>query len=446
MPFDYFVLIPDETGERVLITPTESGWSLPHLAIADNFWWQDVGPVNRAAREQLDLGATTLCCFRIIHDAAAQAVRHVFALEPQQWNGHLPENGRWVSAAELEGVNLSVPEQRATIADWLTQSTDAVPWYRPGWQAEPLHWAREQLAGLGFALIGEPVQVRSWERSSLWHFPTANGLVYFKAVAEAFGYEPKLSQALAEWATEHVAPVLAVEPERRWLLMGGAGQNSLLRDRDPAHWEAALRQYAQLQIALSPRVDDLLALGVPDRRLETLPGYIEALLADTAALKNSPTGLADDEIASLRRCEPELHAACRALAASGIPASLEHGDFASGQIMAVPNGGYRFIDWSDSSLSFPFFSLLFFWAELEGSFDDLTGVPERLRAAYLEPWTAFASVSELVELYQLAMRVAPLHHALIYHRTILPTMKVKWEMECMVPYYLRIGLRGQGCP
>jgi len=53
---------------------------------------------------------------------------------------------------------------------------------------------------------------------------------------------------------------------------------------------------------------------------------------------------------------------------------------------------------------------------------------------------AYASTRELVELYELAMAVSPLHHALIYHRTILPSMVMKWEMERMLPYYLRLAL------
>ena len=67
----------------------------------------------------------------------------------------------------------------------------------------------------------------------------------------------------------------------------------------------------------------------------------------------------------------------------------------------------------------------------------------RLRQAYLEPWTAYAPMSKLAALYALAQKVAALHHALIYHRDILPHMQARWEMERMLPYYLRILLKGR---
>jgi hypothetical protein len=443
MTSTYYALIADPAGKHILMSPTESGWTLPRLSIAEDFWWQDVGPVNRAAHAQWGWRVNTLNCVQIIGVEGDEAAKLIYALEPQALNGYTPDGTRWVEADAVRTLTLVWPEQQDLIAIWLaSQTTTAVPWYRPGWRAGALRWAQEQLTQRGLALSAEPEQVRAWERSALWRFHTTGGRFYFKAVTETFAHEPRLSQALGKWLPHDCAPVLAIEPTQRWLLLGDAGPRSLLRDRDATKWEAALRQYAELQIALTSRVNDLLALGVPDRRLEALPERLETLLADTAALKNSPAGLSDDEIVALRKRQPEqLLDACRALAASPIPASLEHGDFASGQIIADANGAYKFIDWSDSSVSFPFFSLLFFWAELQGELDRPTEARLRLRDAYLEPWTAYASRRELLELYELAMAVSPLHHAIIYHQSILPRMAFKWEMERMLPYYLRLAVR-----
>jgi len=433
MTSEYYALISDETGSRVLATPGDAGEMLPQLNIQESFWWQDVGPVNRAAREQLDITATTLCCFRLIGDEGMAGSRFYYAMEL----GEDMANGQW---AEAEALTL--PEQRAIAAEWLTQLPKVgVSRYRPGWRDNALRWVGDQLAGHGPTLTAAPEQVRSWERSSLWRLHTTRGTFYFKAVPEMFGSEPVLSQKLAEWQPAHCPPVLAIDETRCWMVVGDAGQHSLLRDPDTARWEAALRRYAGLQIALTKHIDDLLSLDLPDRRLETLPDRINALLADTVALKNSAVGLSEEEIATLRAAAPEFEAACRELAASGIPASLEHGDFAPGQIMFDDEGEYKFIDWSDNSISFPFFSLLFFWSELKGELADASKARLRLRDAYLEPWTKFAPMPELVRIYELAQRIAPLHHALIYHHWILPGMAARWEMERMLSYYLRISLK-----
>jgi hypothetical protein len=438
MSAQYFALIADETGERLWLRPADSKWSPPRLAIAEKFWWQDVAPINRAAREQLGLAATTLSCVRILGTEAGGQLFYV--LEPQRSNGGLPSGGRWIGPDSLDTLAFACPEHRAIIADWLNSST-TVPWYRAGWREGALNWASEQLTRLGRPPVEEAEQVRSWERSSLWRFRTASGAVYFKAVTETFAHEPRLTQALAAWHPGWFPPVLAVEAERRWMLMGDAGEQTGQTHKDVARWEAGLRVYAEMQVALAERVNDLLLLGTPDRRLNLLAEHIEALAADTAALKNSPAGLSDQEIAALRQRLPEVLAACRALAAGPIPATLEHGDFAPGQIVCGYDGGCRFIDWSDCSVSFPFFGAQFFWDELEGEVENAAEARLRLREAYLQPWAAYAPRRDLMEIFELAMRVAPFYYAAIYHRAILPRMAHKWEMERMLPYYLRIALR-----
>ena len=95
-----------------------------------------------------------------------------------------------------------------------------------------------------------------------------------------------------------------------------------------------------------------------------------------------------------------------------------------------------FIDWSDCSVSHPFFSL-YFLSDTDIRLPDVPNVRERLRDAYLQLWTAYEPLPRLIEAYDLAMKLAPLHHALIYQRHILPSMQNQWEMNNMIPFYLR---------
>jgi hypothetical protein len=94
-----------------------------------------------------------------------------------------------------------------------------------------------------------------------------------------------------------------------------------------------------------------------------------------------------------------------------------------------------FIDWSDCSVSHPFFSL-FFLTDTDIRLPDVPNVRERLRDAYLQLWTAYEPMPKLIEAFDLAMKLAPLHHALIYEWHILPQMQNQWEMDNMIPYYL----------
>ncbi|NTU85900.1 MAG: phosphotransferase, partial [Chloroflexales bacterium] len=180
---------------------------------------------------------------------------------------------------------------------------------------------------------------------------------------------------------------------------------------------------------------------VPERPLDTLSARVTPLLADTAAtLPHSPAGLSDEARARLRALTPRLRAMTDELAAYGLPAALEHGDFWAGQVV-VGASGFGFLDWSDSSIAHPFFSLLLFLVEIEDFFPRVSGVRERLRDAYLEPWAAVAPGASLAPAFELAQPLAALHHALTYHSVVLPNIEVKWEMELMLPFYLKMALR-----
>jgi hypothetical protein len=83
-----------------------------------------------------------------------------------------------------------------------------------------------------------------------------------------------------------------------------------------------------VQIDLSARTSDLLALGVPDRRLTLLPTLYEQLLDEqTALLIGQPDGLTADEYTRLRSWIPQVQALCTELAQYNIPMTLHHDDF-----------------------------------------------------------------------------------------------------------------------
>jgi hypothetical protein len=221
--------------------------------------------------------------------------------------------------------------------------------------------------------------------------------------------------------------------------MAEAGSQPLIAYPEIERWEGALRDYAGMQRVLAYHVDALHAVGVPYRGVPWLRSGLARLLADTGTLTRGRAGLSPDEIVTLRAREPELEAACTTWERSGVPISLEHGDFSPWQVQ-IDRDSCRFLDWSDSSLAPPFFSML---GVLGESAAGLPGVPDatsRLRDAYLSGWTGLASPHVLQHGFELAQRLAPLHHALIYYVDILPAMEQRWEMEPMLTHYLRMLL------
>jgi hypothetical protein len=310
-------------------------------------------------------------------------------------------------------------------------------WLEPEWRGEAEAWIREH------ARVSGPIEqphVYPW--ATVLRVPTAEGDLWFKATTpEIHGFEPRLTAILAEVFPDRVTELTALDAERGWMLMRDAGTR--LRDlAEPpsrlSRWEEILPLYAEIQIALAPRADELLALGVPDERLAGIPAKVEALLEDDRALmlgeSDELTAAQRDE---LRRRMPELRALVEELKAFGIPETIQHDDFHDGQVF-VEHGRYRLLDWGDSCISHPFHTLTVTlraaaWKHgLEPGSDELS----RLRDAYLEPFGAPAEAADL------AYRTGTLARALAWHRYLAaaPADERDPEDAESVPYGLRLYL------
>ncbi len=391
---------------------------------------------------------TTLRCVRTDYDPETERVRRVYELEahPPAWTP--PAGGRWTGEGEVRGIPMAEPDERAILQGWFAEArvgggpARRPPWARRGWFDVAAGWMKTQLRGLTHVPVAPIEQLRAWERSCLLRACTAAGPVYLKAVPKLFAREPRLTRELAARHPARVPRLLAVDDERGWMLMADFGGRGLDRVPEVARWEEALRRYAALQIDSIGWRDRLITLGCPFRPLEDLAAGIAPLLGDTdALLLDRDGGLTSDQIVNLRALAPQLEAACAELAGYAPPYALEHGDLHPANIIATDDGDILFFDWSDSSVAHPFLSLVRdFFAEAARVLPDVPDLRARLRDAYLEPWTAFAPPERLVAAFELAQALAPLHYAVGYHRFILPRLGARWEMERMLPYFLKMLL------
>jgi hypothetical protein len=255
-----------------------------------------------------------------------------------------------------------------------------------------------------------------------------------------FGCEPALAAWLYARYPGSFPVVLDSHPGEDCVMAAYEGQ-SLMEQPDLALWQRALAKYAGLQVDLIAHGDELRALDLPERGPDWMDAHTDELLADDAALKSGISPLTDEEIHHLRSLAPRLHAACGALAAYNIPFSLEHGDLWTGQIVAQSAGSFLFTDWSDCAITHPFFSLPFFLAEVEKELPAEPDARRKLREAYLSAWAAFESPARLLEAESYAQFLSPWYTTLRYYLDILPYMEIRWEMENMLAYNLRLLLR-----
>jgi len=235
--------------------------------------------------------------------------------------------------------------------------------------------------------------------------PVAGGVTWFKACAPVQAFEPRLTAELYGRWPDRVTEVLAVDEGRRWMLLGDAGIAVGGRGNPPEAWLKALPMYAELQKGETAYALDHIGHGVPDLRMAVLPEGYERLVA-------SELPLAKEDVKRLRDYSPRFTDRCAALAELGIQESVQHDDLHMGNVYS---GGdkLRIVDWGDSSIAHPFFSLLVTFRFLE-EFNHL--VPDdswfrRLRDAYLEPWGR-----GLQETFEIAIRIGWFAHAIAWTR------------------------------
>ena len=334
-------------------------------------WWQEVRPVVERAREVAGIDVTVL---RLLHADSpagaggqvtylAEVAAPVSGLAP--WPEPLPDHPRRLSYA------------------------------RPGGPAADLEWADATLGDLGRPLTSAPRQVRSWNLSSLWRLPTARGAVWLKVVPPFFAHEGAVIAAL----DPAVVPPLLAHDGPRVLLDEIAG-----RDLYGATGHMLLRMVTVLvglQAQWVGRCAELRAFGLPDWRGEPF-----ASLA-AAALDRTADQLAPATVRTCAALVASLPERFVAIAACGVPDTLVHGDFHTGNLMGDETS-LTLLDWGDCGVGNPLLDRAAF----------LPGVPpnERsdVRAHWDDAWRAAVPGSDPARADELVRPVAALLRAVVY--------------------------------
>jgi hypothetical protein len=241
--------------------------------------------------------------------------------------------------------------------------------------------------------------------ATVMRVPVASGVAWFKVCAPVQAFEPRLTAELyARWP-DRVTEVLAIDEARRWLLLGDAGIAVGERGNPPEAWVEVLPLYAELQKGEMAHALEHVGRGVPDLRMVALPAGYQRLLAHELPLSR-------DDVNRLRDYGPHFTELCAALAELGIQESVQHDDLHMANLYS-DGGKLRVVDWGDSSIAHPFFSLVVTFRFLE-EFNHLAPDDSwfrRLRDAYLEPWG-----SGLEETFEIAIRVGWFAHAIAWTR------------------------------
>jgi Phosphotransferase enzyme family len=335
-------------------------------------WWQEVGDVVAGARAAYGIDVVVL---RLLSAERSQ-----------------PPGGEVTYLAEYDGPPppgcLRKAEDRA---GWTAPDRLRMPWANPGGPAASLAWARQALGGNGVA-----VQRRTWNLSAIWRFPGA----WLKEVPPFFAHEPAVLGWLGTWLPGVAPRLLGADGGARMLLEDVPGTDRYDAGLDETI--AMLDDLFRINGAADGRIEELLAMGVPDRRAEPF------IRAAREAVDHWAPRMAPEPRTSLARLVDGLPERFAALAACEIPDTLVHGDFHRGNVRS--DGATRAIlDWGDSIIGHPAADILTLADRAPSEYQ------QPLRTHWCNQWRSALPTSRPEQALKLMQPLHPLRGAIIYH-------------------------------
>jgi hypothetical protein len=367
-----------EIGRRARAVLVHRGQVLGALPPVDLVlpWWPEADDLVTAVRERDGLEITVL---RLLSTAADGV-----------------SGGDVTYLAETDRHPLVTLE--AWSGDPLVDEPLRQSWARPDGPAELLAWADQRLAAAGLERTGPAQQMRTWNLSALWRIPTGGGRVWLKAVPDFFAHEG----AVIDWVGVPVAPRLIDFEAGRALLVDIAGPANH-EVRDPAALAPMVELLTDLQRRGLTRCVELIAMGVPDRRLPTVVDRAAAVVEGWGS------ALQPAERRSLAAVVAGLPARVAAIADCGVPDTLVHGDFHAGNVAGRP-GGYVILDWGDSFVGHPLLDELAFVERLPPA------VQVAARGWFVDAWRRAVPGSQPARAIELLEPLVSLEAAAMYAR------------------------------
>lgn len=270
-------------------------------------------------------------------------------------------------------------------------------------------WLDDRLAAAGLRRTGDITCPHDRPWSTVHTAQTTGGPVWLKAPGTGTVFEVALYDLLSRVVPDRILRPIAIDLDRGWVLLPDGG--TTIGDAGTGIVDAlvaVLPQYGQLQRDLAPHTGALLSFGVADMRPEIMPDRFDEAV--------SAVGDGLDDVRAMRGTYAGW---CARLAASPVPASIDHNDLHPWNVF-LDGDRASFYDWGDAVVAHPFASMLVTAAAVRrhvGVAQDDPAV-RRIRDAYLEVWSDLLPHRQLVAELELACWVGKVARALTWERAL----------------------------
>ncbi|CAM2876597.1 Predicted phosphotransferase related to Ser/Thr protein kinases [Legionella steigerwaltii] len=285
-----------------------------------------------------------------------------------------------------------------------------------------LKWATDYLISKGYFLQRLPEIVLETPWSNVIRFSTSKGDVYLKQPAPSLAQESKITQFLADQCHASVPIVIAANDELHCFLMHDAGKplrEYLKTEFQPDLLCQAILQYTAMQRSTEHHIESLLALGVPDWRLDKLPKLYDHMINQETFLKTE--GMTDKELQILHDLSPQISEEIESLSQCQIPETIVQSDFHTNNILINPNTKkLTFIDLGEIVITHPFFSLQTFLRQAitHHGIKEFDQIYHQLQETCCENWLQLTTKKQLFDGFMLAKKLWPIYSALVFYRIL----------------------------
>ncbi|MCP4640529.1 MAG: hypothetical protein GY851_08855 [bacterium] len=398
---DLRFLMARHQDTEVLLLPGGDGCTLPVYdePVPQNVGFSDPTPFNDWFGERF--GVRVMRRYALDHEGTDAAVFVVESLSP---DAPEPEGASWMRASDLDSTTFAREEHRVFLRDWFASSGESatMPWAKPGGHEDAFAWMDRVLEEHGIQRQGPAAQVKNAYVSCVFRCPTTGGDVYLKTLPSLFVREIQIMEKLAEWGIAELPDLIAADADRGYMLTRDMGGCDLADCFSLELLIEAARRTAEIQVASCDMIDPEKPWPFYDWRIPALADGIESVVDEMPRLLgDSPYRLTDDELCRLRERIPHWRSLCAEIQELGLPDAVDHADVRPGNIRIV-DGRLILYDWSFSAVTHPFFSPVGLMHIVRRQVDQNTGAKDRVRDAYLEPWTPFAPRDALLRAFDLA--------------------------------------------
>lgn len=397
----------------MLFDALSDGLSFPYFH-SEPFHLADIKSINEYFYKKYNLFTNVLKCWK---KGNSRLIYEVEVLNMDIL--HTAKYIEWADPFSHRNFNKISVKDQWILQHWKEEDSNQMPWFEYGFREEIGDWIERKLSGR----LDSIEQVRTWEKGLLLKIYGFNNNYYVKTVPPIFDYEPFVHQGMSEYVPE----VVSIDEKRNTYMMREIEGGLLGYSRDIQHWKTTVRRIARLQKKF---IQGELKIGtiIPKRPMETV--LTEKQL--NKAIKALQNYISNTSYQKLLKSIPDILSLVEKLELKSL-LSVDHGDLFGGNVI-VEDGKPLIYDWSNSSITHPFLSIVHLVEEASDLFSE--NQSEAVLIAYLYEWEDYGQTDKVISEFVRVQLLQPIYYIVVHMLIIFPAFRDNVDKEEIIDSYI----------